>query len=457
MTPPLSAAPGGAIPIHALRSDEWTAWLAERPASVAHFAGVHDFRAQAGRHLILPASDGTIERIVFGLGERPHAMAFGALGKDLPAGDYRIDYLPNGLSLAQAALGFALGAYAFTRFKDAKKKPARLIGLEGAFEPAERVARAVYLTRDLVNLPANVMGPDGLQREAEALALRIGARFSAIVGEELLAQNYPMIHAVGRAADQAPRLLHLQFGAEHARRIALVGKGVTFDSGGLDIKPDSAMRLMKKDMGGAANVLGLCQAIAEAHLPVRVDAWIPVVENAIGPGAFRPGDVLVSRKGLSVEVDNTDAEGRLILADALTRAGEEAPELVFDFATLTGAARVALGQDLTPLFTDDDSLAQDFAEAGRETGDMVWRLPLWDGYEAEMDCMAADLKNAGDTGQAGAILGGLFLRRFAPKTAWAHLDCYCWTLKERPGRPAGGDAQGLRAALAVLEKRYKAG
>jgi leucyl aminopeptidase len=455
MTPPLSAAAINAIPIHALRADEWSAWLAERPPLIAQTASLHDFRAQAGKHILIQASDGTVDRVVFGLGDKPSGMVFGALGKDLPAGDYRIDFLPGGLTLTQAAIGFALGAYAFTHFKERKKSPPRLVGLEAAFEPADRIARAVYLARDLVNLPANVMGPDGLQAQSEALAQRIGASFSAIVGDALLDQNYPMIHAVGRAAKQSPRLLHLAWGPTNAPRVALIGKGVTFDSGGLDIKPDSAMRLMKKDMGGAANVLALTQAIAEAKLHLHLDVWIPVVENAIGADAFRPGDVLIARNGLSVEVDNTDAEGRLILADALTRAGEDSPELTLDFATLTGAARVALGQDLTPLFTDDEALAADFAEAGRDTGDMVWRLPLWDGYEAEMDCQAADMKNAGDTGQAGAILGGLFLRRFAPKSAWAHLDCYCWTLRERPGRPTGGDAQGLRAALAVLEKRYR--
>jgi leucyl aminopeptidase len=455
MQPPLSAAPANAIPIHALRTEEWASWLAERALQIAQTAALYDFRAQAGKSLVVQASDGAIDRVILGLGDKPNAMLFGALGKELPAGDYRIDYLPGALSLSQAAIGFALGAYAFTHFKERKKAAPRLIGLDAAFATADRIARAVYLARDLINLPANVMGPEGLHAQAEALAERIGAKFSAIVGEALLDQKYKLIHAVGRAAKEPPRLLHIHWGQANAPRLALVGKGVTFDSGGLDIKPDSAMRLMKKDMGGAANVLGLMQAIAEANLPIQVDVWIPAVENAIGADAFRPGDVLISRKGLSVEIDNTDAEGRLILADALTRAGEDNPDLVFDFATLTGAARIALGQDLTPLFTDDEALAAEFADASRETGDMVWRLPLWDGYEAEMDCQAADLKNAGDTGQAGAILGGLFLRRFAPKSAWAHLDCYCWTLRERPGRPVGADAQGLRAALAVVEKRFK--
>lgn len=455
MTIPLRAAAApGAIPIEALRSDEWQTWLAERPAMVSRLASLTDFRAQAGRSLIIPSTDGSVERVVFGLGETANAMLFGALGKDLPAGEYRIDYLPNAIALAQAATAFAMGAYVFERFKPRKKQAPLLTGLGEAFAPAQRVAKAVYLARDLVNTPANVLDPDGLHREAEAVATEIGARFSAIVGDALLTENYPMIHAVGRAAKSAPRLLHLQWGAEDAPRVALIGKGVTFDSGGLDIKPDSGMRLMKKDMGGAAIVLALVRALAEANIPIRIDAWIAVVENAISGDAFRPGDVLSSRAGVSVEVDNTDAEGRLILADALTRAGEDAPALTLDFATLTGAARVALGQDLTPLYTDDDTLAAALTDAARETGDMLWRLPMWDAYDAEFDCMAADMKNAGDTGQAGSILGALFLRRFAPKTAWAHFDTYCWTMRERPGRPVGGDAQGLRAALAMLEKRF---
>lgn len=454
MIPPLFAKTINAVPIQAVSASEWPNWSAERAQSLTLQAALADFRGQAGRVLLVTGSDGALERVLLGLGDIPNAMSFGALGKDLPAGDYVLDGLPKAISLTQAAIAFALGAYAFDTYKPRKRPPPRLTGLASAFGEADRVARAVYWARDLVNLPANAVGPARLQAEAEGLAARIGGVCNTLVGEELLQQSYPMIHAVGRAAAESPRLIHVRWGDEAAPRIALVGKGVCFDSGGLDIKADSAMRLMKKDMGGAAVVLGLTQAIAESNLPVRLDVWIPAVENAIGAGAFRPGDVLASRKGPSVEVDNTDAEGRLILGDALARAAEENPELTLDFATLTGAARVALGQDLTPLFTDDDSLAADFADAGRTTHDMTWRLPLWSPYETEMDCQAADMKNAGDTGQAGAILGGLFLKRFAPKGAWAHLDTYCWTLRERPGRPTGADAQGLRAALAVLAKRY---
>lgn len=456
MRPPLSADSGPAIAIHALSSAEWQTWVNDRPGSLATLASLHDFKAQTGQVLLVPATDGTVERVLLGLGETPGASTFGVLGKVLPSGDYRVDFLPAGLALEQAAIAFALGAYAFDHFKPRRREAPRLIALGPAFAAAERVATAVYLARDLVNKPANLVGPEGLHAQAEAYARRLGATFSAIVGEDLLTQNYPMIHAVGRAAGEAPRLLHLQFGDQRHPRLALIGKGVTFDSGGLDIKNDAGMRLMKKDMGGAANALALAGAIADTRLPVCVDVWLPVVENAIGANAFRPGDIIATRKGVHVEIDNTDAEGRLILADALTRAGEENPVLTLDFATLTGAARIALGQDITPIFTDDDALASDFAIASRETGDMTWRLPLWHPYEAEMDCMAADLKNAGDTGQAGAILGALFLKRFAPTTPWAHLDCYCWTLRERPGRPVGGDAQGLRASLAVIERRFGA-
>jgi leucyl aminopeptidase len=321
---------------------------------------------------------------------------------------------------------------------------------------AQRIVSAAWLVRDLVNTPTNDMGPDALHAAAEKVARENGAVFEAIVGDELIAQNYPLIHAVGRAAAQAPRLLHLSWGDAGAPRLALVGKGVTFDTGGLDIKPSAGMRLMKKDMGGAAHALALAQAVMQSGLKVKLDVYLAVVENAISADAFRPGDVIVSRKGPTVEIDNTDAEGRLILADALTRACEEEPALLLDFATLTGAARTALGPDLPPFFTGDDALAAELAQAALDTADPIWRMPLWDAYEGDMDSSIADMKNTGDGAFAGAIFGALFLRRFVNVASWAHFDVYAWAPREKPSRPQGGEAQALRACLKVIKARFGA-
>jgi leucyl aminopeptidase len=319
---------------------------------------------------------------------------------------------------------------------------------------ASRIVLASWLARDLVNTPTNDMGPEALHEAAEGAAHKYSATFKAIVGEALLDAGYPLIHAVGRAAQQAPRLLHLSWGDPNAPRLALVGKGVTFDTGGLDIKPSTGMRLMKKDMGGAAHALALAQIVMDAKLPVNLDLFLPVVENAISGDAFRPGDVIKSRKGLTVEIDNTDAEGRLILADALARASEDQPALLLDFATLTGAARTALGPDIPPFYANDDALAAELASASSETSDPIWRMPLWDAYEGDMDSPIADLKNTGDGAFAGSIYAALFLRRFVDAPAWAHFDIFAWAPKERAARPQGGEAQALRACWRVLKARF---
>ncbi|MBL8558982.1 MAG: leucyl aminopeptidase family protein [Hyphomonadaceae bacterium] len=452
--PLLDAPVAAAVPIHAMRTSEWEAWISGRAESLRKLAQVHDFRAQGGRILVVPTTDGEIERVLFGLGDKAGSMAFGALAQQLPAGDYTIAWAPRDIDPTQVAIAWALGAYAFERYKPRKRQAPRLVGGDGMdLNEARLVAEAVHLARDLVNTPANDMGPDALHAKAQAVAEECDATFEAFVGDELLAHNFPMIHAVGRAAKEAPRLLRLTWGDESAQRVTLVGKGVTFDSGGLDIKPDSGMRLMKKDMGGAAVALSLGRLIMRAKLPVRIEVILPVVENAISGDAFRPGDVVATRKGLKVEVDNTDAEGRLILSDALTLACEGAPDLLLDFATLTGAARVALGPDITPFYTDDEALAADLASAAKEAADPIWRLPLWDAYDADMDSPIADLKNTGDAGMAGSIYGGLFLRKFVTAKSWAHFDIYAWTPRERPGRPAGGDAQALRACWRMLRDR----
>jgi leucyl aminopeptidase len=382
-------------------------------------------------------------------------MAMGALAQNLPAGDYKIAQAPREFAAGLAATAWGLGAYAFDRYKKRKRPAPQLAAPEGAdMAEVARIVSAAYLARDLVNTPTNDMGPVALHAAAEAVARAHNAHFTPIVGDALLQENYPLIHAVGRAAAQAPRLLHIRWGEPDAPRVALVGKGVCFDTGGLDIKSDAGMRLMKKDMGGAAHALALAQIVMDAKLPVRLDVFIPAVENAISADAYRPGDVIKSRKGPTVEIDNTDAEGRLILADALARASEENPVLMLDFATLTGAARVALGPDLPPFFTDDENLAQELAAAANETSDPIWRLPLWEPYDAEMDSSIADLKNTGEPGMAGAIYGALFLKRFVAAQSWAHFDVYAWSNKEKPARPQGGDAQSLRACWRVLKQRF---
>ncbi len=443
------------IPIFALRTGEWSGWIESRPEALRRLAAAHDFKAQSGRILLAPGTDGAIERVLFGLGENANAMAMGALAQHLPAGDYQLAAAPREFSAGLVTQAWGLGAYAFTRYKKRKRAAPRLVMPAGSdAAEAARIVRAVWLVRDLVNTPAGDMGPEALHAAAQAIAQAHDAGFEAIVGDDLLAQNYPLIHAVGRAAHEAPRLLRLSWGPAGAPLIAIVGKGVTFDTGGLDIKPDAGMRIMKKDMGGAAHALALAQLAMDAHLPVRIECLIPVVENAISANAFRPGDVVPSRKGLTVEVDNTDAEGRLILADALARACELQPELILDFATLTGAARSALGPDLPPFYTDDETLAADFAKAAAETADPLWRMPLWAPYEADMDSPIADLKNTGDGAMAGSVYAALFLKRFVTIPAWGHFDIYAWAPREKPARPVGGEAQALRASWRVLKGRY---
>jgi len=319
----------------------------------------------------------------------------------------------------------------------------------------ERTAEAVTLTRDLVNTPANDLGPAEIEATARALAARFGADITVTTGDDLLAANFPLIHAVGRASARAPRLIDLSWGDPDAPKVTLVGKGVAFDTGGLDIKPPSGMLLMKKDMGGAAHVIGLAQMIMARGLKLRLRVIIPAVENAIDGTAFRPGDIFPSRKGLSVEIGNTDAEGRLILADALTLADEEAPELLIDLATLTGAARVALGPQLPPAYTDDETLAADLARCAALEADPLWRLPLWKPYASMLDSPIADLNNAPGGGFAGSITAALFLERFVERAAsWLHIDIYAWNPSSRPGRPEGGEAQTIRALDALLTERY---
>jgi len=419
------------------------------------WAAANGFAGQRGRLLALPDEAGNVAAYLFGLGpeaDRP-PLVLGLAGAAVEAGVYRLAGNPGDPTLA--ALGFRLGAYRFDRYRRAKAE-VTLVDPEGTdADEVARLVEAAFLARDLINTPANDLGPEALEAEIRKLAARHGIEARSTVGDELLAQNFPMIHAVGRAAAEAPRLLELVWGRESDPAVTLVGKGVTFDTGGLDIKPSSSMALMKKDMGGAANVLGLTHAIVDARLPVRLRVLIPIVENAISAPAFRPGDVLRARNGMTVEIGNTDAEGRLILADALALADEAAPELVIDMATLTGAARVALGPDLPPLYSTDDNVAEGLLRAGRESDDPLWHLPLHAPYESMLGSKIADINNAGSGGFAGSITAALFMKRFVSRSkAWAHLDIYGWAPEPRPGRPFGGTDQGIRAVYFYLKQRY---
>ena len=458
MHPNIASQDAPFIPIHAISSSEWPAYIEGKSSSQAALAAYHEFRAQAGRVLLVPAPDGSLERVLFGLGASLDAAVFGALPSKLPAGDYRIvSPIPKDQGHA-ILVAYLLGTYVFDRYKRKDHRPARLIPPAGAdVDAASLTVSAVKLGRDLVNTPPNDMGPDALEAVAISLGESHGAEIEVIRGEALLTQNYPLIHAVGRGAAQEPRLVILRIGRKDAYPLALVGKGVTFDTGGLNLKPSSGMALMKKDMGGAACVLALFSSLASSRLDIRLSVYIPIVENSMDGGSFRPSDVIRARNGLSVEIDNTDAEGRLILADAVTRASEDGNAMILDMATLTGAARVALGPELPPFFTEDDELAASLNEAAALTGDHLWRMPLWRPYEDDLDSSIADLKNSGGP-FAGAINGALFISKFVAvnehKPIWAHFDVYCWNPKEKPGRPQGGEVHAVRTIEAMLRKRF---
>lgn len=405
------------------------------------------FKAEAGSLLLVPTDDGHLGGALFGLGKTPSETPFltGKLARTLPAGDWHVETAP--LTANRIALGYGLGSYRFERYREANKEaPTLMIPTDADSADIKRQLAGVFLARDLINTPTNDMGPDALEDAFRALAEHYKAKVTVVRGDDLLKENLPLIHTVGRASDEAPRLLELRWGKKGHRKVTLVGKGVCFDTGGLDIKPAASMLLMKKDMGGAANVMGLALMIMDAKLKIDLRVLLPVVENSISANAFRPGDIYRSRKGLTVQIDNTDAEGRLILADALTLADEEEPELLIDMATLTGAARVALGPDLPPFFTDDDELARELRGASISVDDPLWRMPLYMGYDKDISARIADITNAPAGGMAGAITAALFLKRFVTRTkSWAHFDIYGWAPTERPHSPIGGEAQAIRA------------
>ncbi len=453
MHPGLASGAAAAIPLHAVPSRDARAWLAKdgqkRLLSELGFTGA------AGQLMALPNAKGAIRAWVLGLGEGKDAFALALAAEKLPAGSYRLGDVPDFCGGANAALAWTMGDYVFDRYKKKLRIKARLVippGVDG--REISRIAEYLFLARDLVNVPANDMGPAELEAAVRSLARSHGAKLSVVAGAAL-GKGYPLIAAVGAGSPRKPRLIELVWGRPNAPRVTLVGKGVCFDSGGLDIKPSAGMLTMKKDMGGAACALAVAGMAMGAQLDIRLRVLIPAVENSVSGTAMRPGDVFKSRKGLTVEIGNTDAEGRLILADALADADAEKPELLIDIATLTGAARSATGMEVPPFFTDDEKLAADLMRLGAQVQDPLWRLPLWRGYEDTITSRVADLNNNPAYNYAGAITAALFLNRFVEKAkSWVHLDIPAWIDRPKPGRPIGGEANAARALYALLKERY---
>lgn len=435
-------------PIHILRPSALADFLTALPAPQARYAKARGFKANPGQFVFLPAADGSIDAILFGCGASDKLYANGArragtLSARLKPGMYEVKTKPDDWQWPEIAQFWGLGAYRFDRYLSAKDTPKLM--LTPAMQPSESeaIVRAIWLGRDLINTPAEDMGPQALHNEAATLASEFGAQCTAVIGENLLSENYPMIHAVGRAGHQPPRLVCIEWGNKDAPSLSILGKGITFDTGGLNLKSGTGMRIMKKDMGGAAHALTLGRLIMEMGLNIHLKIWLAIAENAVAGNALRPGDVIASRKGLSVEIDNTDAEGRLVLGDALTRSAEDAPDLTIDFATLTGAARVALGPTLPPIFSSTQHLSALAAKSCDEASDPVWPMPLWQPYHDMLSSPIADMKNAGGS-FAGAITAALFLQKFAGDGRWLHLDVYGWNPSSAPAHPKGGEIFAVR-------------
>jgi leucyl aminopeptidase len=449
------------IPVHLVYEDAFDAWRGTQPAATNAWLDANLFHAERNKLALIPGPEGKPCAVALGLGKRSDESYFwsgSSLPERLPEGRYHLASELDAAVQTLFAQGWAYGRYRFERYRRSATEKTQVFELshDAAVSAIERLNAALSLARDLVNTPASDMSPLDLANAALALGKKYSASTNILVGDQLLDQRFPAVHAVGRASSIAPRLIDLQWGNPAHPKVTLVGKGVCFDSGGLDLKPSASMLLMKKDMGGAASVLGLAYAVMDVALPVRLRVIIPAVENAVSANAFRPGDVLQTRRGLTVEVGNTDAEGRLVLADALALADSEQPDLIVDLATLTGAARTALGPELPALFTTNDALAADLQASGAAQSDPLWRLPLWPGYDDEFSSKIADLNNVSSSAFAGAIIGALFLRRFVANTeCWAHIDMYAWNGKERPGRPVGAEPQCVRALFAYLQQRYR--
>lgn len=453
----LSSSPKNATPIELVSKKNFETWRKKQPEQVRNWLEGSGFAAEANKYALLPDAEGKIARVLAIVGDKPDLWSLAHLPGALPKGTYTPHCIDDAATLADMALGWQLATYRFEKFKKGNAKTFATLALPKSVDtaPVLAMAEGVFLARDLINRPANDLTPYALAEEAEALAKRHGAVCKVIKDGELLKQNYPLVHAVGRASDNRPCLVDIRWGSVKGKKITLVGKGICFDSGGLDIKPSSGMLLMKKDMGGAANVLALAHAIMSAKLPVQLRVLIPAAENSISGSAFRPKDIIKSRKGITVEIANTDAEGRLILCDALTEADSETPDLLVDFATLTGAARVALGTDMPAFFTDDEKLAEGINKASQSCNDPLWRLPLWKGYRDQLDSDAADINSASSSSFGGAITAALYLKEFVEKAkSWVHIDLMAWNSSGRPGRPAGGEVMGVRAVFQLLQARY---
>lgn len=454
MSSAFTASSKTAVRLHLLSADNLQQWLEQQEERFSNFVEAVGFKGQSGKLVQFPDASGKVADVMLGVGDGDEPMVLANAAAGLPAGDYEIATSSDYLSAEQVYAGWADGAYRFTRYKeDNSAIPVLVVNDKKHLAIAQIEEASIKLVRDMINTPAEDMGPTQIADIIGDLGKEFDADVKQIIGDDLLKENYPMVHAVGRAAADAPRYIELSWGDEKAPHIALVGKGVAFDTGGLNIKTDNYMRIMKKDMGGAAHAIGLARMIMASKLNVRLTLHIPAVENAIGAGAFRPGDVLDSRKGLTVEIDNTDAEGRLVLADALTRASELKPELVLDFATLTGAARVALGTEVAPFFATDEKFASELSQNSLEAGDPIWRLPLWKPYLSMMKSSVADIVNGAASPFAGTITAALFLQKFVDVPSWAHFDVWGWRLGKY-GRPEGGAAFALRAVFKYLKQKY---
>jgi len=441
-------------PLHIVSRDGFAAWLARQPAVVARWLQAQAFDAAPGTAAAYADANGDVGGAVLGIGDPLDPLSYAHAPSMLPATAWTPAGPIDPAARDALQLGWGLGTYRFARFRGNGRPPATL-ALDAPDAAIADVLAACVRVRDLVNTPTEHMGPEQLHDVVEGIAAAHGARFEAIVGDDLLARNFPAIHAVGRASHRAPRLLRLDWGDAAHPHVAIVGKGVCFDTGGLNLKTGDGMRNMKKDMGGGAHAIALAELVMARRLPLRITLLVPAVENAIGPLSYRPGEVVATRKGVSVEIDNTDAEGRMVLCDALALAGEEKPALLLDFATLTGAARIALGPELPALYANDETVAAQWLAAGGEVRDPVWRMPLWRPYLRYLVSNVADIANGGPSRMAGSITAALYLERFVPTAQpWAHLDVYSWNDTDRPGKPAGGEAQGLRAAWAMLKQRF---
>lgn len=444
------------IPIVPIIVDQFNHWVSSQPAAVKNWINVTNFSAKPDTFCLLPDSNGNLTQVLLGIKNAEDFWPFGLLSTVLPKNIYRIENITDKNTLNRIAIAWGLGAYQFSRYKQSVKTLSKLF-LSHDFDAAfiENTVSATYLIRDLINTPTQDMGPEELAQAAMVIADQHQAKVTQIIGDELLTQNYPAIHAVGRASSRAPRLIDMCWGDVKHPKITLVGKGVCFDSGGLDLKSASNMLLMKKDMGGAAHALGLAQMIMTAQLPVRLRVLIPAVENVVSGNAYKPGDIIRTRKGITVEVGNTDAEGRMILCDALAEAAMEKPNLIIDFSTLTGAARVAVGTEIAAMFTDQDELAEKLQFHAKQEHDPVWRLPLYAPYRKLIDTPFADVNNCGNSPYAGAITAGLFLKEFIPADIpWVHFDFMAWNMGSRPGRPEGAEAMSMRAVFGYLAKKY---